>query len=1509
MKKLLSLALTLCMLLSMFGAIPSNAAEESSTEYAAEGAEEEAVVPLPTMTATPLPPATPLPTTTPNFDEIISAGGLIDAELGSIVAESAIEWEVLSFRLETSATEINYGELILFTVTVTSTCPVRGRLLLDVGVSMSGEKNFDLAPTGVLPTVTSTYYFASTELLEGTQRVTLEWDISDAPDNLRIGLPAEIDVTVNPAQGKPNIVGPSGLTLPYGYTATSSDSFTIADGNAVTILCLEETEDNITWNAGTNRIDIAEGLLPGPYWVRMFYGAEGEVPVVPVDTTWLNESMVADTFVLVVTKATPSLTMSASPASSAMYGASVTFTATLPDEATGTVQFSDNGKDMGSAVMVSDGVATYTTTSLSAGVHSMKAVYSGDTTYEEATSSMKFTINKRSLGFVVTADPETTAAYGTSVTFTATLDSRFVDPAMISGSVTFRDDESVLGIVTVSNGTAAFTTSALGLGQHTITAEYSGDSNFNARDPVALSYEITGTCPRIMGVNMTLKYGYAATSSEVLTITGNPAPTLTLITSTDKIVWNDSKKAFDIAPGLPVGTYYVMMTGKNGVLPSASFTFTLTVTKITPTVLLTGPQSELGLGDEATFTATLPEGATGLVQFKDGNNALGAARQISNGKASYSTWDLTAGTHIITAHYGGDSNCNSAASNALVQTVYAPDVTVDPESYTGSGVYGSISTAWYEYLINDIGVVQVPYMDVNYTKSYSKNSDTDESGPITQFFECGSVGSGGENEYGAVYELELRPKSSLPVGHYEAYVEIVGTNWDNVQVFSKGVYLYYTVTKATTSIGLTASYGTSAAFGTPVTFAARVNTKATGTVQFSWKSTNLGSPVEIDNGYARLTTANLAPGVGYIEASYSGDANYEPVSKSISFTVTGTAPTITGPEEMTLEYGYEATSSEELTITGNPAPTVVTGGNDKITWNYDTNSLDIAAGLPVGTYHVVLYATNLWSSANFTFTLTVEKATPTITVTASPANSAAYGTNVAFTAALSPAAYFKEGGGGGTVQFKVDGVLVGSAADASSGSLYYETSTLAVGWHAITAVYSGDANYEPMSQSISFEITGTAPTITGRNSMTLEYGYAPTNNGVMVVKGNPTPTVTCDANPGQMRWNAGMNSLQIASGLAIGTYPVTLTASNGVGSDATFTFTLTVTKATPTITVTASPANSAAYGTNVTFTATVSAGSGTIQFRVDGVRVGYAADASSGSFYYDTATLAVGTHTITAEYSGDKNYNAAIGSLSYEITGTEPGITGPEEMTLEYGYEATSSEVFTITGNPAPTVEFYSDIEEITWNDTTKTIDIAAGLAVGTYSVKLTASNGVGTNATLTFTLTVTAEDEEDESIEFTYERDVQKTATGIIGRVTVDMTAYPDLLTEYALVCDIAGSEVYYSAVRTNNAANTGKYVFPVFAPYGSGLSAANFSFVKIEGAVAANAKIVYGNVDGDGKGRVNIDDWIALEPVIDTGDWTSINLLASDLNGDGRVNMSDWLILEERIEDEKIILPIEEM
>jgi hypothetical protein len=66
-----------------------------------------------------------------------------------------------------------------------------------------------------------------------------------------------------------------------------------------------------------------------------------------------------------------------------------------------------------------------------------------------------------------------TAVHGREVTFTAS-----VTGTGATGTVTFKDGETILDSSTLSNGTATYTTSTLSAGTHSITAVYGGDANF-----------------------------------------------------------------------------------------------------------------------------------------------------------------------------------------------------------------------------------------------------------------------------------------------------------------------------------------------------------------------------------------------------------------------------------------------------------------------------------------------------------------------------------------------------------------------------------------------------------------------------------------------------------------------------------------------------------------------------------------------------------------------------------------------------------------------------------------------------------------------------------------------------------------------------------------------------------------------------------------------------------------------------------------------------------------------
>jgi hypothetical protein len=134
----------------------------------------------------------------------------------------------------------------------------------------------------------------------------------------------------------------------------------------------------------------------------------------------------------------------------------------------------------------------------------------------------------------------------------------------------------------------------------------------------------------------------------------------------------------------------------------------------------------------------------------------------------------------------------------------------------------------------------------------------------------------------------------------------------------------------------------------------------------------------------------------------------------------------------------------------------------------------------------------------------------------------------------------------------------------------------------------------------------------------------------------------------------------------------------------------------------------------------------------------------SGMKAYSNDALLTFTFPVPGVYSFYVYYDDINGDpiidKSVEITYTiaaAPVITGPTTMSLTEGYDATSTGVYTISGTAPVTVTKTSGNAKITWNSSTKKLDIDTGLPAGTYPVVLTASNGTLPDATLTFTLTV----------------------------------------------------------------------------------------------------------------------------------------------------------------------------
>lgn len=180
-------------------------------------------------------------------------------------------------------------------------------------------------------------------------------------------------------------------------------------------------------------------------------------------------------------KAATTTTLQSSSAS-AVLNAQITFTATVAETTgtaipTGTVTFLDGTATLGTGTLNSSGVATYATSALSAGSHSITANYGGDANNSGSLSlSVAVSVVQPVATTTKLQSSSTANTPGVSFTFTATVapSSGTVIP---TGAVAFLDATTTLGTETLNaSGLASFSTTTLGSGTHTISASYGGDT-------------------------------------------------------------------------------------------------------------------------------------------------------------------------------------------------------------------------------------------------------------------------------------------------------------------------------------------------------------------------------------------------------------------------------------------------------------------------------------------------------------------------------------------------------------------------------------------------------------------------------------------------------------------------------------------------------------------------------------------------------------------------------------------------------------------------------------------------------------------------------------------------------------------------------------------------------------------------------------------------------------------------------------------------------------------------
>jgi uncharacterized protein (TIGR03437 family) len=717
---------------------------------------------------------------------------------------------------------------------------------------------------------------------------------------------------------------------------------------------------------------------------------------------------------------------------SATAGTAFNFTVTALDQFNntastyaGTVHFtsSDSAATLPVNSTLATGAGTFSATLNTVGNRTVTAT-------DTVTSSITGTSNSVNVGSISTttsiSPSSATVPYGTAQTFTATVTGA---PGTPTGTVTFTDTttSTTLGSSTLNGSSQASQTVTLAAGSHTIQATYNGDGTHSG------SSNTTSV----------------TVNKAVLTVTANNASTsvgvaVPILTATiTGFVNGDTSAVVTGAPALtttatvssPAGNYQIVPAA--GTLAAANYSFafvngTLVITLFPTIVSKTGGTTSAGSSIYLGQSFTTPSGGPWINFSFSFFSDQGVSPQA-------------AGTaYLFTAPYNGTPG--GLSGNLSPQTVAmarsARLAAPGPQVAAAGFVAASVGISGGAYVFPPSVVLQ----------------------PNTQYFiyEDGALsgvldGSGltGGNGYGAA-----SPASTFgPLGS-SANFRVTGSLLPPPPLVS--------------SVALSSSLNPSS-LGQAVTFTAAVSGSGntpTGTVQFLDSATPLGTAA-VSGGVAVFSTAALAAGSHFITAAYSGGAGYPPAQASITQRVTALASTLTATANPPAPvFGRPVT----LTAAVGPAiaPTGFAPPTGQVTFALESGVLfappatlgtaPLASGgasltinnLAVGS-HLILVGysgDSTWSAATREISVTVSPAPTAATVSMTVVSGKPVLTSAV--SAVAPGS----GTPTGTVRFIDTSNNAALANAALSGGSASATAPSTAAGHPVTAVYSGDANFQ-----------------------------------------------------------------------------------------------------------------------------------------------------------------------------------------------------------------------------------------------------------------------------------------------------------------------------------------------------------------------------------------------------------------------------------------------------------------
>ncbi|HZS15700.1 MAG TPA: Ig-like domain-containing protein [Candidatus Dormibacteraeota bacterium] len=800
--------------------------------------------------------------------------------------------------------------------------------------------------------------------------------------------------------------------------------------------------------------------------------------------------------------------------------------------------------------------------------------------------------------------------------------------------------------------------------------------------------------------------------SFTVTAQGYPPPTIALTVGAlpSGVSFNSATHVLGGTPAAGTGgTYSLTFTASNGVLPNAGQSFTLTVNAapaITSSLSATmavgswsqvhltasgypapafssaGLPSWASLSPDGWLGATPPAGSGGVHTF-----GVTASNGIS--PADTETFTLTVGeAPSISSPSGTTFTAGTPGSFTVVVHGYPAPVVYEMGGNPG-GVWFNSTT----HVLSGVpmwatgGVYSISFTAYNISGSVTQpfTLTVDESPGIVSdasaTFAVGAPGSFTVSTIGYPFAVISKDSTPLPDGvtlvdNHDGTATLAGTP----AIATGGVYGF--VVYATNGVGMDKSQAFTLTVDQGPAFVSVPTTTFTAGAAGTFTVEAGGLPSV--TGIA-LTGGTLPDGVTYVDnGDGTGTLSGTPAggtggAHDLTFTATnGVPPDATQSFSLVIDEAPAITSAGSLTVTAGSLFefTLTTTGFPAVTWVSQSGTLPAgvtfadngngtatlggtAAGGTGGSFPVHFDAGNgIVPDAAQSFTLTVDEH-PDITSAATATFVQGQSGSFTVTATGYPVPQLTELGAlPGGVTFVDNGNGTGTLSGTPVSAGPYDLSF-------------GAANgvEPPASQHFILSVQK-APSITSADHTTFQVGTL--GSFTVTTAGYPAPAVSkTGALPSGVSLHDNGDGSATLSGTppagSSGAWPLTLTAHNGVGSDATQAFTLQV-GASPTTTVVAATTTTPTFGQTATFTATVSTGggstpTGSVTFSVDGVAK-TAMSLTSGHAAWATKGLQIGGHTVTAAYGGQTNvFQASSGTRGVTVAATQT-ITGTKKGDL-----------------------------------------------------------------------------------------------------------------------------------------------------------------------------------------------------------------------------------------------------